>query len=128
MRKGAKRPLPGHALTRTQINQRMRAARPIPHWLYSAKHYAKKRGIEWNLTEADIVVPEFCPVFPWIKLERSIGRVRDNSPSLDRLNNDGPYSKENVRVISYLANRIKNNANLEQLISVVLYLVRELRQ
>lgn len=65
-------------------------------------------------------LPEICPVFG-IKLDYSPGKGirQDNSPSLDRLYPDKGYVDENVSVISWRANRIKNNSSLEELEQLV---------
>jgi hypothetical protein len=61
-------------------------------------------------------IPEFCPVFPWIRLEFRVGAERqDNSPSLDRIDNTKGYVKGNVRIVSWRANRLKGNATDEEL-------------
>jgi hypothetical protein len=41
--------------------------------------------------------------------------IVDRSPSLDRVDNSKGYTKDNVWVISQLANKMKNNASLDQL-------------
>ena len=45
-----------------------------------------------------------------------------NSPSLDRLDNNKGYTKENISVISYKANRIKNDASFEEIEKLYLWL------
>ena len=56
-----------------------------------------------------------CPVFGF-KME--FGGNWDNSPSLDRINPKEGYTKENTVWISYLANRMKSNLSLEELIKM----------
>ncbi len=41
--------------------------------------------------------------------------IQMNSPSIDRVDNSFGYTKNNVLIISYKANAIKNNATLEEL-------------
>jgi hypothetical protein len=77
-------------------------------------------------SEANIAILDACPIVG-IALEQGTGTVADSSPSLNRLDNDGPYSKENVRVIGYRANRIMNDASLHDLISVAIYVAKELK-
>jgi hypothetical protein len=85
------------------------------------KARAKKQGIPFDLEESDVVAPECCPVLG-IKLERSGGLGRlDSSPSVDRIIPSLGYVKGNVVVISYRANRIKNDATLEELRKITLF-------
>lgn len=86
--------------------------------LYRARKQAKANGWEFNLTLDDIKIPTHCPVFG-IPLVLSDDYVKDDSPSLDRLDSTRGYVRGNVWVISYRANRIKNNATLEELEQLV---------
>ena len=83
--------------------------------LSSARYRAKKKGLAFNIDASDCVIPERCPVFGFL-LETSgdVGRS-DASPSLDRINNSLGYIKNNVIVVSWLANRLKNDASPAQL-------------
>src|SRR5208337_4667948 len=82
------------------------------------RHDAKRRGLTFSLTIADISpLPVTCPVFGTM-LDYSFdkgGVALDNSPSIDRFDSTLGYVPGNVRVISTAANRIKNNATLTQL-------------
>ena len=87
----------------------------------NAKKRAKQKGINFNITKEDIVIPEFCP-YLGIKLEESSNRYLDRSSvaSLDRIIPELGYIKGNIEVISNLANTMKSNANKEQLIQFAL--------
>jgi hypothetical protein len=91
---------------------------PEKAMLQRARGRARSMGLSFDLTLDDVVIPETCPVLG-IPLIRSVHQ--DNRPSLDRVENELGYVKGNVNVISYLANRIKNNATIEQLKKVVAY-------
>lgn len=85
-----------------------------------AKQRAKRRGIDFSITYADIIVPEFCPVLG-IKLVSGVGKSgrpggNKDSPSLDRIDPSLGYIPGNVRVISHLANSMKGSATKEQLL------------
>ena len=94
--------------------------------LYAARNRARMKNLECDLTVDDIVIPEYCPVLG-IKLEATIGKGRrnlnelDHSPSLDRMDNSKGYTKDNIMVISFRANNIKKDANLQELKAVVRY-------
>jgi hypothetical protein len=83
--------------------------------LISARKNAKKKSLPFNLDLSDIKIPERCPLLD-IKLYKN-GNFsnRDTSPSLDRIEPDIGYVKGNIRVVSYRANRIKNDATPEEL-------------
>lgn len=103
-----------------------RARDPVPHMLTAARHRAKKAGVPFDLTKADIRIPDVCPVLG-IPLVRS-GAATDNTPELDRLVPDLGYVRDNVSVISRRANRIKNDSSPEELVKVALWLTDQLRQ
>lgn len=86
------------------------------------KHRAKKRGIPFDLTVDDVVIPDFCPVLG-LPLYRNTGGLAQgpNSPSLDRNDPSLGYTKGNVTVISSKANAIKSNATPSELLRVAAY-------
>lgn len=86
-----------------------REARPKSFIIYRMRGNAKTRGIEFSLTEATLPsIPEYCPVFPWIKLVYEVGKGRsDGSLSLDRIDSSKGYVEGNVRFISNRANTLK---------------------
>jgi hypothetical protein len=84
-----------------------------------AKRRAKKKNLEFDLKPEDIIeIPKICPVLG-IPIFVGDGKLTDNSPTVERIDNNKGYTKENVIIISYKANRIKNNATLEELKKVV---------
>ncbi len=81
----------------------------------SAKQNAKSKNLEFTIELSDIVIPEVCPVFNTpFDLERKKGR-RINGPSIDRIDPSKGYIKGNIQIICDLANRMKQDATLEQL-------------
>lgn len=92
--------------------------------LSNAKRRAKEKGLDFNITIEDIVIPEVCPVLG-IPIKVSSGKTDDTSPSLDRIDNTKGYVKGNVRVISFRANVIKNNATIEDIRKILEYMERE---
>ena len=83
-----------------------------------AKKRADKKGLSFNITPNDIIVPIYCPVFPYLKLN---SQYLDVCPSLDRIDNKQGYIVGNIRVISHRANSIKGFASEEELLSVLAY-------
>lgn len=80
----------------------------------AAKARAKKKGIPFDITIEDFILPEKCPLLE-IPLTVGYGSSQENSYSLDKMIPDLGYVKGNVWVISNKANMIKNNASLEEL-------------
>lgn len=82
---------------------------------FAARSRASKRGVKFEIEMTDIVVPEVCPVLG-IALQHSriTGMPNENSPSLDRIVPSLGYVKGNVIVISYRANRLKNDGTAEE--------------
>lgn len=106
-----------------------RRGQALEYVLYcSAKARAKRDNVPFTLELSDIVIPEYCPVFSNVKLETKKGKLgpQYNSPSLDRLIPSKGYTKENVRVISYYANTIKQNASWDEIQRVASWLRTEL--
>ena len=87
-------------------------------WL-SARNTSRKRELEFAIKSTDINIPETCPILG-IKLTHLLGVGRKGRPgsnhSLDRIDSSKGYTKDNIQVISDLANRMKQNASKEQLI------------
>lgn len=83
----------------------------------TAKQRARIHNVSFNITEEDIVIPEYCP-FLGMRLTNIFGegRVQSNA-SLDRIDSSKGYEKDNIQVISDLANRMKQEATKEQLLS-----------
>lgn len=75
------------------------------------KQSAKKRGINFELSITDInnlSFPITCPILG-IKLEYNRGKALDNSYSIDRIDPTIGYKSDNIWIISWKANRAKNN-------------------
>lgn len=86
----------------------------ITEMLYACKTRAKQKGLEFNLVEADIVIPEKCPALGK-PLSADIRRNNPWRPSVDRIDNDKGYIRGNVVIVSYRANKLKNNATIDEL-------------
>jgi hypothetical protein len=73
--------------------------------------------IQFDLTLRDIPdIPEFCPILPWLRLEVCSGAT---SPSIDRINSAGHYTKDNIRIVSDRANRLMRDGTLEEFERIV---------
>ena len=80
----------------------------------TAKRNAKNLKREFSITIFDINIPEFCPLLG-IKLDKDGEKNADNLPSLDRIDNNLGYTKNNIWVISWKANRLKRDYSLNDI-------------
>lgn len=99
---------------------RYRESAPEQKLLSSVKARSKVLNIPFNLSLADIVIPDKCPVLA-IPLFFTAGARTDNTPSVDRCVPSAGYTRENIRVISWRANRLKSDASLEELFQLYSY-------
>jgi hypothetical protein len=82
--------------------------------LKNSRTRARKKGLPHDILLEDIVIPEFCPVFPEIRLSKENSKSENDSPSLDRIRPELGYVKGNIVVMSHLANTIKSFGTAEQ--------------
>jgi hypothetical protein len=82
-----------------------------------SKKRALQRGLIWELDLDQLTIPTTCPYLgvPLTYIHGE-GRVQSNI-SLDRIDSTKGYTMDNVEFISDLANRMKQEATQEQLIS-----------
>jgi len=90
--------------------------RPEYFLFSSARGRARKYNREFTITELDIKEmlnsTKICPL-RLTPFERGANHVaHKNSISIDRIDSEKGYTKDNVQLISYKANLIKNNLNL----------------
>lgn len=108
-----------------QRNRRRRL--PEEHLFLQAKSRAKKFGIPFTITQADIEWVTHCPVFGMeLNYRKNEGSkegwsIRQHSATLDRRDNAKGYVPGNVFVISHHANRLKGDATIEQLEAILRY-------
>lgn len=82
----------------------------------AAKRRAEKKGIDFNITPEDIIIPEKCPLLE-VPFIYGTENNYDYTPSLDRIDNTKGYIKGNIQVISMKANSMKNSASFDELLT-----------
>lgn len=89
-----------------------------------AKARAKKRGLAYDDKCPDLDLPDVCPVLGIVLVYPNAlkNKRSPNSPSLDRLENPLGYVAVNLRVISFRANTLKNDATVDELEAVIQYM------
>jgi hypothetical protein len=108
-------------------SERVKCTDPEVKMLQRAKGRAKQKGLEFDLTVKDIIIPKHCPILG-IELICKSGTSggQKNSPALDRINSNGGYTKDNVQVISHLANMMKSHATKEELIKFANWIIESI--
>ena len=91
---------------------------PEPRAIYNRlKASAKRRGIPFDLNVTDLYYIDYpiqCPILH-IPLRWNIGRPKDDSYSFDRIDSSSGYSLANLQIISWKANRSKNNLTEDEI-------------
>lgn len=94
---------------RNLANRKVRRAANLPRSLLTeCRCRARASGVPFNLTAEDLAIPAACPVlgFP---LEFTLGERTDRTPTVDRIDPALGYTKGNVAIVSWLANRLKSD-------------------
>jgi hypothetical protein len=90
-----------------------------------ARLRARRAGMEFSITAADLIWPAHCPVLG-IELDYAtpsgLRKVGPSLPSLDRIDNSKGYVKGNVFVISLRANALKGSATLQEMKAILAYM------
>lgn len=94
---------------------------PVKNIYEHAKRRAREKGYLFDIEISDVIIPDVCPVLG-IPLMIGDGYQTHNSPTLDRICNDKGYVKGNVQVISWRANSLKRDANIEEIRSILEYM------
>jgi hypothetical protein len=93
--------------------------------LNASRQRAKEKGLEHTLVKEDLKelfpADNKCPVYGF-DLEWNSGGFRETSPSIDRIDSTKGYTKDNVQIISWKANRIKGYASVEDLEILLAYM------
>jgi hypothetical protein len=72
------------------------------------KANATKVGYTWSVSFGELEWPSKCPILG-IELDYFAETRQENSPSFDRIDNNLGYDRGNVVILSWRANRIKND-------------------
>ena len=108
-------------------SERVKCISPESKMFQRAKGRAKQKRLDFNLTVKDIIIPKHCPILG-IELvcKSGISGGQKNSPALDRINSMRGYTKDNIQVISHLANMMKSHATEKELITFANWIIKNI--
>jgi len=94
----------------------------------SAQKRAKKHGWDFEINGDYLysIAPDYCPILG-VKIDYTANDKRKYSASIDRIDSSKGYTKDNVQIISYLANLMKSNATPEEMVKFAEYVIREIK-
>jgi DNA-binding CsgD family transcriptional regulator len=96
--------------------------RKMRHRLTTLKNRCNQTGIEFNLTLGDIYPPpSHCPALGIELNLLTAAPLSDSSLSVDRIDPNKGYTQDNITLVSFRANKIKTNATLDEIESVLNY-------
>lgn len=111
-----------HKLKEYTLRQRRRAVEDPRYRLWLSSYTrACIKGLEHTIKVDDIPLPKTCALLGF-QLDYRIGgrrgknRIAPNAASIDRIDNSKGYVAGNIQVISWQANRMKQDATPEELI------------
>lgn len=106
---------------RQRLRNRYKQER-LKYLVKNANFRAKKRGLAGNLRVSDLTIPDKCPILG-IPLTEDIDPNRpENVISLHRLDPSLGYTKDNVIIVSWRANRLINDGTLKDFKKIVKFL------
>jgi hypothetical protein len=79
-------------------------------WI-EARNRARKNNLPFNIEVDDCVIPEYCEVLGIKLSQKGNGTHSDSTPTLDKIIPNNGYTKGNVKVISWKANRLKSDCD-----------------
>lgn len=110
----------------TENKKRIAKEDPVYSLFVRAKERAKKRNILFDIDKEYLksIYPKNnrCPILDidfQLGFLNEIKKNKDYAPSLDRIIPDKGYVKGNLVIVSFIANRVKNNVSVETLEKIV---------
>lgn len=97
--------------------------------LNAIRHRCKTNNLPFNITLEDLEIPKECPILGIPLLSHwgeSKGSSSFNSPSVDKIIPELGYVKGNVQIISNRANIMKNDATLDNVRALLIYMEKNI--
>ena len=104
--------------------QRLTDLQKAQHARFQRKRiHARRANIEFTIQQNEIIYPTQCPILG-LELDYYASQRQENSASFDRFDPKIGYTKENTQIISWRANRIKNDGTEEEHFKIAYYLLK----
>lgn len=110
----------------TRDTRAYRSRHPKTYLLCNPRLRARQKGWEFNITQEDIIIPEYCPVLK-VKLD-PVGSGGSYTPSVDRIDPTKGYVKGNIRIVSHRANTLLSDGSLEEHKLVYEFLLKQAKR
>ena len=117
-----------HKFRYAELQREWRTAHPRENLIILARARAKERGLPCTITVEELDWPTHCPIFS-MELDYTTTPVgqrqhakRDAFPTLDRKIPELGYVPGNVFVLSFKANRLKQDSTIDQLEALLAYM------
>lgn len=114
------------ATTEKVRKRRLVGKAPKYHWL---DRMLRTKGVSKALRiylVDNLEIPDVCPALGialnYDGAEKSGWTRTDNSPSIDRIDSTKGYELGNIQILSWRANRIKNDSTAEELMKIARYI------
>lgn len=108
---------------RRAIGRQFTASRPLYWILRNARSRAKARGLAFDISDGDFVIPDRCEC-----CNEKIAKHTRHCPSLDRIDNTMGYTLDNTWIICRPCNSRKNDATPAQLMQIARAVIKRLKQ
>lgn len=95
----------------------------VKNILANIRARCRKKNLVCTIGETDLIVPPVCPILG-IPLKGWFvnNGLQFDSPSVDRIDPTKGYTPDNIRIISWRANKIKSDATLAEIEAVANYM------
>lgn len=112
-----------HREWKKQYDRRYTSENPRRRWAYACLAGHRRRGFTTELSSRELYQiasnTDTCFIcgckLNWALLSK--GRIKTNSPSLDRLDNGMTIRKDNIAILCYRCNSTKRNRTLSEFVS-----------
>jgi hypothetical protein len=100
-----------------RVNKLTDEEKQIRKLIENAKVRSVKNNLPFDITPDDLNIPDVCPYLGITLNKKNTITYSPNNSTIDRIIPELGYVKNNVNIISMLANSMKNHATIDQLLT-----------